>query len=536
MSTVIDALLAGENPGAPSTGEGSKKVYSVGQYNRAVERRMKEFPKIWVKGVITQLQVRGKVVYLTLAEFEEGDARPKATLDVILFTGQYESYNARFAQLPTPFQLRPELKVSFLLEAAFYVPSGRFQTRVLDVDEAFTLGELALTRQKILDALKRDGLLDLNKRLFLSPVPLRVGLVSSRGSAAYQDFTTVLLGSGFSFDIVFAEARMQGPATETTVCEAILRLSRAPLDVICVVRGGGSKTDLVFFDSEKICRAIANCPVPVLTGIGHEIDRSLADVVAHADLLTPTDCAKFLQNRVATAWQRLADQSSQLREAWTALHREEAHNVSALASRLSAVWESRRRLEARRQADLARGLSAASGRELRGAREKLRVNRVGLSRGPGKLARLEHERFSHRADSVRRAWRAARTEEARRQVRIASLLGAGARRALEAAEAHLARGRTGLARGPRKLLAAFREALQGHGRALAFADPAALARRGYARVTDPKGKSLTAASALKAGESLRIRFADGDVRARVESIEMTEAPEGSPAKNDKESP
>jgi exodeoxyribonuclease VII large subunit len=190
MSTVIDALLAGEN----SASDSSKKVYSVGQYNRAVERRMKEFPHIWVKGVITQLQVRGKVVYLTLAEFEEGDARPKATLDVILFTGQYESYNARFALLPTPFQLRPELKVSFLLEAAFYVPSGRFQTRVLDVDEAFTLGELALTRQKILDALKRDGLLDLNKRLPLSPVPLRVGLVSSRGSAAYQDFTTVLLG------------------------------------------------------------------------------------------------------------------------------------------------------------------------------------------------------------------------------------------------------------------------------------------------------------------------------------------------------
>src|SRR6187431_2664398 len=104
MSAIIDALLAGDDSASSAAGKSDKKTFTVGQYNRAVERRMKEFPNIWVKGVITQLQVRGKVVYLTLGEFEEGDARPKATLDVILWAGQYESYNARFAQLPTPFQ------------------------------------------------------------------------------------------------------------------------------------------------------------------------------------------------------------------------------------------------------------------------------------------------------------------------------------------------------------------------------------------------------------------------------------------------
>ncbi len=300
-----------------------KKAYSVLQYNRSLEKLLKaQVPKIWVKGVITQLQIRGKVAYLTLGEFEEGDTKPKAVLDVMIWSWQLEDYHARFAQLPTPFSLRPELKVSVLLEASFYVPSGRFQPRILDIDEAFTLGELSLTRQKILQQLKLEGLLELNKKRFLGDVPLRVGLISAHGSAAYQDFTTVLLRSGFSFEIFFYPARMQGLATEETVSKGLEVLSRLALDVICLIRGGGSKTDLVFFDSEKICRAIAHCPVPVLTGIGHEIDRSLADIVAYSDLLTPTDCAKFLEGRVQDAWQGLGRMAGRLRETWQMTYQE----------------------------------------------------------------------------------------------------------------------------------------------------------------------------------------------------------------------
>ena len=221
-----------------------KKAYSVLQYNRSLEKLLKaQVPKIWVKGVITQLQIRGKVAYLTLGEFEEGDTKPKAVLDVMIWSWQLEDYHARFAQLPTPFSLRPELKVSVLLEASFYVPSGRFQPRILDIDEAFTLGELSLTRQKILQQLKLEGLLELNKKRFLGDVPLRVGLISAHGSAAYQDFTTVLLRSGFSFEIFFYPARMQGLATEETVSKGLEVLSRLALDVICLIRGGGSKTD-----------------------------------------------------------------------------------------------------------------------------------------------------------------------------------------------------------------------------------------------------------------------------------------------------
>jgi exodeoxyribonuclease VII large subunit len=372
----------------PETASG--KIYSVGQYNRSLERLLKaQVPVIWVKGVITQLQVRGKVAYFTLGEFEEGDAKPKAVLDVILWAWQFDDFNARFAQLPTPFALKPDLKVSFLLEPNFYVPTGRFQPRVVDVDEAFTLGELSLTRQKILERLVTEGLIERNKKLSLTDIPLRVGLITATGSAAYKDFTTVLLQSGYSFDIRVVSARMQGAATEETVTEALETLAKLPLDVICLVRGGGSKTDLVFFDSEKICRAIATCPIPVLTGIGHEIDRSLADVVAYADLITPTDCAKFLEGRVQDAWSALQRKASELRGAWQWTYQQSGYDAVQRAQELRTAWDNRALRESIRQSDAFRQMTASAVRLFQRSREALSLGFKGLSRGPAKIYRAE---------------------------------------------------------------------------------------------------------------------------------------------------
>jgi exodeoxyribonuclease VII large subunit len=460
MSSTIDALIGDAPAAAPE-----KRVYTVTQYNRGVERRIREIPATWVKGVITQLQVRGKVVYLTLGEFEEGDARPKAVLDVIIWTAQFEAFNARFAQLPTPFVLRPELKVSLLLEAGFYVPSGRFQTKVLDIDESFTLGELAVTRQKILEALQREGLLEKNKRLPFPELPLRVGLISSRGSAAYQDFTTVLLQSGFSFEIFFVEARMQGVATETTVRDALQRFARLPagkgVDVICLVRGGGSKTDLVFFDSEMICRAIAASPVPVLTGIGHEIDRSLADIVAWDDLLTPTDCAKYLEARLSDAFAELVARATGVRGAWESAYQYEGRSAVQKAELLRTEWDARAQRESQRQSDFFRNIALTAARLIRAGHDKLRLNRTGLSRGPDKLIRLETVGLDLKA----------------------------------------------------KLLQA--------------SDPAELLKRGFAQVVSTAGKWVRSARDLAAGDEIKVRFADGEIGAVIRTQTVSESETGS---------
>ncbi len=417
---------------------------------------MKEFPRIWVKGVLTQVNVRGKAVYMELADFVEGDSRPKAILPVMMWAWDFDNFSARFAQLPTPFKIQTELKVSFLLESSFYVPTGRFQPKVVDVDESFTLGELAKTRQKILETLRREGLLEANKKRVLADLPLRVGLISARGSAAFQDFTTILLQSGFSFDIVFAEARMQGQETEPTVIAAFELLARRSLDVICLVRGGGSKTDLVYFDSEKICRAIATCPVPVLTGIGHEIDRSLSDILAYEDLLTPTDCAKFLESRVADVWASVCRRAEALQESWDQAYRNEGVSVMERAESLRSNWDSRSQREVQKQSDVARNIVLASNRFVKGCREKLVLNRIGLVRGPEKIVRLETVRLDLKAKLVQAS------------------------------------------------------------------DPVALLKRGFAQVVTASGNWIRGAQDTATGETIHIRFADGTIGARVETIENNE--------------
>ena len=150
-------------------------------------------------------------------------------------------------------------------------------------------------------------------------MPLRIGLITSHDSAAYNDFVDELHQSRYPFEIVLADARVQGLEAEASLTTAFRSLETHQLDVIALVRGGGAKTDLVAFDRELVARAVATCSVPVFVGIGHEIDRSIVDEVCHSSLKTPTACAAALVQRVRT----FDDRVSQLATAITtrAAHR-----------------------------------------------------------------------------------------------------------------------------------------------------------------------------------------------------------------------
>ena len=166
------------------------------------------------------------------------------------------------------------------------------------IDPRYTLGELALQRDELVRRLVAEGLYDAQSRRSLPAVPLRVGLVTSVGSAAWHDVTEELAGSGFGFQVAACDSRVQGEWAAEMVAAAVRTLGRRPLDVVLVVRGGGARADLATFDSEAVARAIASCPVPVVTGLGHEVDRSVADEVACLALKTPTACAAELVDRV----------------------------------------------------------------------------------------------------------------------------------------------------------------------------------------------------------------------------------------------
>ena len=191
----------------------------------------------------------------------------------------------------------------------FWGPGGRLQLVVEDVDPQFTLGHLERRRRETLVALERAGLLDRNAALPLSPVPLRIGLITSEGSAAYHDFLTGLASSGFGFQVLFVHAATQGQSAEGEVASALELLGsdslRQSLDCLVLIRGGGSRSDLAVFDSRTIATAVARCPLPVLTGLGHEIDLTIADRVSHTASKTPTMVAELLVGLVAESDHRL---------------------------------------------------------------------------------------------------------------------------------------------------------------------------------------------------------------------------------------
>ncbi len=273
----------------------------------------------------------------------------------------------------------------------FYGPAGRLQLVVQEIDPLFTLGLLEKRRRETLAALATAGLLDLNRQRPLSEVPLDVGLVTSKDSAAFHDFLAGLAESGYGFRVFFVHAAMQGAEAERQVASALRMLGSAALDAIVLIRGGGSRTDLAAFDSRVIAEAVARCPLPVLTGLGHEIDQSIADQVSHAAFKTPTKVAELLIERVALAErsvlacrQALAHLATEsLRQAEQQLERSE---------RLAQVARLRLLAADRTVRDAGRLLGRISRRRLREARASADALARRLAGGAPRLV----ERHRHR--------------------------------------------------------------------------------------------------------------------------------------------
>jgi exodeoxyribonuclease VII large subunit len=184
--------------------------------------------------------------------------------------------------------LQAGMVVSFYGYVDLYAPQGKIGFSITDVDVEGLLGDVARRRQELIARLVSEGLLEKNKRTVLAEVPLRVGLVASPGTEGYSDFTGQLVNSPFSFAITLVKTLVQGEGAPAQIAAAVAALDDHGVDLICVVRGGGSKGDLACFDDERVARAIAASSTPVFTGIGHTGDESVADLVAHTRAITPT--------------------------------------------------------------------------------------------------------------------------------------------------------------------------------------------------------------------------------------------------------
>jgi exodeoxyribonuclease VII large subunit len=256
------------------------------------------FPdEVWVRGEISSLKrANSGHVYFDLVEPGPPGSPPVAKLAVTLFATDKANVNATLKRVGG-VRMTDGVEIRMRGRLAVYGPQGQLQLRMTAIDPSYTLGRLATDRDLTLASLAADGLLDANASRPLARRPWHIGVVTSVASAAEADFVHELESSGLAFAVVVADARVQGRDAPRSVSAALARLVADGVDVAAVVRGGGARTDLAAFDDVELARAIATCAVPVLTGIGHEIDSSVADRVAHAALKTPTACAAHLVAR-----------------------------------------------------------------------------------------------------------------------------------------------------------------------------------------------------------------------------------------------
>lgn len=284
---------------APVIGPAEAPTYSiselVNEINDTLESSFDE--GLWVWGEISGLTVKNRHTYFTLVELEEGSATKRAQLSVNLWAGDMMKIRPVIAK--AGLDLVNGIKVRIFGNLNFYGPFGKLSLIMRGIDPRFTLGEIALQRDELIRRLKESGDFNRNRELELSPVPLRLGVVTSGSSAAWADFRHQIELSGYGFHLELADVVVQGDSAVNAVTQAINNFSRRQdLDAIVVIRGGGSKSDLSTFDAELIARAISASALPVFTGIGHEIDISVADEVAFEQHKTPTACAVALIERV----------------------------------------------------------------------------------------------------------------------------------------------------------------------------------------------------------------------------------------------
>ena len=305
--------------------------------------------------------------YFDLVEKGDGD-KIVGVLSAVIWKGEFLRLRAALARAGA--KLADGQRVRCRVSVDFYPPGGRLQVQVREIDPNFTLGDLARRRAETLAALAAAGLLERNKGLAFPELPLVVGLVTSEGSAAYHDFLATLRESGFGFRVVFVHSAVQGPEAEASLPGALALAAAAGCGAVVLIRGGGAKSDLAVFDSRAVAEAVANLSLPVLTGLGHEIDESVADLAAFRSFKTPTKVAEFLVAALADAEagvERAADRL--LREARRALA-EAAARVGRAESRAVAA---RRRLERAGSAlaTLAEALRRAADYRLKSAGLKL---------------------------------------------------------------------------------------------------------------------------------------------------------------------
>ena len=317
------------------------------------------FPgRFWVKAEIASWSPRANGhCYLSLTQSLGG--KPVAESRAMIWKWHFPQL-VRFFRETTGQELRAGITVLVRVQVSFSELYG-VSLFIDDIDPAFTLGEQALARKQAIERLQKDGYMELQRELALPEVPYRLAVITSRTAAGYEDFRKHLMQNpeGYVFRLDLYEALMQGEQAPASIMAALEEASEQPYDVLLLLRGGGSELDLNCFDDYHLAVAIATCPVPVVTAIGHQKDIHIADLVAHASVKTPTALADLFLDAYREQDERM-DRLAQ-RTSAAARRRENAEEL-----RLQGADAAIRRAVQRRLGDMEMALQRSLGRISRG--------------------------------------------------------------------------------------------------------------------------------------------------------------------------
>lgn len=462
--------------------DGDERVFRVSEVNRAVRATLEDnWRSVLIEGELSDVRRAKGHVYFTLNDEED-----PAQLRGVMFQS-----DVRRTKAP----LENGVRIRFRGKLTLYEPRGQFQLIASSAKLAGE-GDLAAQFRKLRARLEAEGLFDPERKRPLPELPQRVGVVTSRSGAALRDIIRVA-SERCPVQILVADCRVQGEDAPTSIVSALELIQRVEgLDVVIVSRGGGSAEDLWAFNDEAVARAIADCRVPVVSGVGHEVDVTIADLVADVRAATPSNAAEIVVPKRETLLQDLRSLERRLNQALE-------NRIGALRLRLERLlrplYGARRVIAPVRRAlrELQEQLHQTQRAELRQKRERLaRLRQRLMGSDPRSVLRRDQRELALLTSKLRDAGRLPIRRQREKLVALQLTLRGRGRPMIREARA------------PYAELCAQLDALS----------PLRVLERGYAiALHEATGRAIRMQSEVKEGDRVRVRVSDGEFAAKVES-------------------
>lgn len=375
---------------------------SLTELNKLIKNALSQQlePSYWLVAEIGEIRLTQKGhCYLELIEKDNQYLLSKTRATIWSYT--YRNLSGWFEAI-TGESLKAGMNILCQVEVSYHELYG-LSLNIKDIDAKFTLGERARKKQEVLDRLLDEGVLDMNKSLALPLVPQKIAVISSPTAAGLGDFLDQLAKNRYQyrFDIRLFKALMQGNQAEESIVNAMMEVFQKleddahAFDVLVIIRGGGAQVDLDCFDTYGIAAHIAQFPLPVITGIGHERDETVADQVAHTRMKTPTAVAEFLINGALSFDEKLESQWYGISQKAQYSLKENAHTLDYLANALKFAANQIMQNELHQLMQAEQSLKYYSRQQIKQEKESLKLMRIKLQSGSQKRLERIGEKLMH---------------------------------------------------------------------------------------------------------------------------------------------